>query len=99
MGDCAVWPLSDAVIVDVPGTSAVIVNVALDEPAGIVTDVGTLATTWLLLASETLAPPAGAGALRVTVPCPALPAVRVVAFSVTETDMLLVGPVGDEPPH
>ena len=93
-------PPIDAVIVTVPGDTAVIVKVALDDPAGIVTDVGTVAIEGLLLESEILAPPAGADGLRLTVPCPALPAVRVFAFNATDTDMLPVGPVGDpDPPH
>src|SRR5256885_1211055 len=44
------------------------VNVALFEPAGMVTLGGTVANEVLLLESATMAPPEGAGALRVTFP-------------------------------
>jgi hypothetical protein len=44
------------------------VKVALCAPAGMVTLDGTLTTAWLLLNSPTTAPPAGAGALNITVP-------------------------------
>jgi hypothetical protein len=44
------------------------VKVALCAPVGTVTLDGTLTTAWLLLKSPTTAPPAGAGALNITVP-------------------------------
>jgi len=90
------------VIVAVPAATAATVNVALDEPAGIVTGVCTVATTGLLLDSEILAPPVDATAVRLTVPCPLLPAARLVAFSVTPdtAGVVVVGTVGEpEPPH
>jgi hypothetical protein len=88
--------LSDAVIVAVPAATAVTVNVALDEPAWIVMGVCTVATAGLLLDSEMLVPPAGAAVVRVTVPCPLLPAATLVAFSATpETARVIVGPVGE----
>ena len=93
-------PLSDAVIVTVPVARAVMVNAALDEPAGIVTGVCTVATPGLLLDSEILAPPVDAAAVRLTVPWPLLPAAMVVAFSVTLDTAVVPGAVGElEPPH
>jgi hypothetical protein len=94
--------LSDAVIVAVPVARAVMVNAALDEPAGIVTGVCTVATPGLLLDSEILAPPVDAAAVRLTVPWPLLPAATLVAFSVTldTAGVVVPGTVGEpEPPH
>jgi hypothetical protein len=51
----------------------VAVKVALVAPAGIVTLAGTVATEGLPLFRVTLAPPAGAAALRLTVPCDICP--------------------------
>ena len=82
-----------------PGATAVTVNVALDEPAGIVRAVGTVATAVLLLVSERLAPPLGAAELSVTVPCPLLPAATLVALSVTPDTVPVVVADVDEPPH
>src|SRR5690348_5563679 len=55
-------------------------KVALVAPAGTVTPAGTEATAGLLLLRLTDAPPAGAAAVRVTVPCDALPAVTLVGL-------------------
>ncbi len=98
--DCMLLPPVDAVIAAVPGATAVIVKVALDDPAGTVSVAGTVATAALLLVSATLAPVDGAAALNVTVPCPLAPAATLAALSVTD-DSAVVGEVGDvdEPPH
>lgn len=98
IGDCRLTPLSVAVIIAVPGAMAVTMNVALEEPAAIVTGVGTVATEVLLLDSDTVAPPDGAAAVRLTVPSPRLPAATLVALNVTPETAADV-PVGlvDEP--
>jgi hypothetical protein len=49
------------------------VNVAPEVPAGTVTLDGTLAAAVLLLLSDTIAPPAGAGPLKLTVDCEEFP--------------------------
>ena len=67
----------------------VMVNVALVAPAGIVTLAGTVAALELS-ESETAAPPAGAAALKVTVPVEELPPTTLVGFSDTVDS---VGPV------
>ncbi len=59
-------------------------KVALVAPAGTVTLAGTVATAVLLLDRVTTAPPAGAAALSVTVPCEELPPVTLAGFSVSE---------------
>ena len=53
----------------VPGATAEMVKAAVDEPPAIATDAGTVATAALLLASVTVAPPDGAAAHSVTLPC------------------------------
>ena len=61
----------------------VTMKVAEVAPAATVT----LAWTWaagLLLDRDTMAPPAGAGPLRVTVPVEELPPITLVGFTVTE---------------
>ena len=59
------------------------VNVALLAPAGTVTLEGTVAAL-LSLKSPTCAPPAGAGALKVTVPVEVCPPLTLVGFNVSE---------------
>jgi hypothetical protein len=80
---------------------AVTMNVALEEPAAIVTGVGTVATEVLLLERETVAPCDGAGAVRLTVPSSRFPAATLVALKATldTTGDVLLGPVVDEPPQ
>src|SRR5438270_11566407 len=60
------------------------VNLAVVAPAATVTDAGTVAPLALLLVNATTAPPAGAAALRVTVPVLFAPPVSVAGFSVIE---------------
>jgi hypothetical protein len=84
-------PLIDAVMVTVPAEIVVTVNTALDEPAATVTTVGTVAMAVLLLDSETLAPPVGAAADSVTVPCTVVPAAVLAALSATPARACVVG--------
>ncbi len=60
------------------------VKVALVAPAATVTLAGTLAAVVLLLESVTVAPPAGAAPLKVTVPVEEFPPVTLVGFSESE---------------
>jgi len=61
------------------------VKVALVAPAGMIALEGTLAAAVLLLERATCAPPAGAGALSVTVPAEdCIPPTTPVGFSVSE---------------
>ncbi|PYQ70548.1 MAG: hypothetical protein DMG04_24275 [Acidobacteria bacterium] len=62
-----------AMIVAVPGATAVTVNVALDDPPWIVTVPGTVATAGLLLDRAMFTLPV-CGALSETVPCVVAPA-------------------------
>ena len=59
-------------------------NVALVAPAATVTLNGTIAAAVLLVESATVAPPAGAGPLNVTVPVEGVPPMTLVGFSVSE---------------
>jgi hypothetical protein len=61
-----------------------IVKVAVVAPAKTVMLGGTVATVVLLLESAIIAPPVGAGPLRVTVPVELLPPTTLVGLSVTE---------------
>jgi hypothetical protein len=63
-------------------------------PAGTVTEAGTVATAALLLDSVTMAPPDGAGLVRVTVPVARVPPTTVVG--VTESDVSTMA--GGAPP-
>jgi hypothetical protein len=67
-------------------------KVAEVEPAGTATLTGTVAAAVLLLDSVTVAPPAGAGAVRVTVPVEETPPVTLFEFNVV--DARLMGGVG-----
>lgn len=60
------------------------VKLADVAPAGTVTLGGTVATAALLLESGTSAPPAGAGALKVTVPIEPVPPRTLVGSSVND---------------
>jgi hypothetical protein len=68
-------------VVDAATALVLTVNVALLAPATTVTLAGTLAAVVLLLESVTIAPPAGAAPLRVTVPVEEFPPVTLVGFS------------------
>jgi len=98
--DCIPLPFIDALMAAVPGATATSVKGVLDDPAATAMDAGTVATVVLLLVSAMVAPPAGAAALSVTVPCSLLPAARLGALSVTPA-IAVVGLDGDvdEPPH
>ena len=69
--------------VDAATTLVLTVNVALVAPATTVTLEGTRAAP-LLLESATVAPPAGAAPLSVTVPVEEFPPVTLVGFSPSE---------------
>jgi hypothetical protein len=71
------------------------VKVALVAPAATTTLAGVLATLVLLLESATVAPPAGAAALRVTVPVEEFPPATVVGFSVSEDSVAVAAAEGD----
>lgn len=93
----SVAPPYDAVIVtgvDAVTVLVLTVNVALAEPAGMLTVAGTVAAA-LLLASETDAPPLGANMLSVTVPVEVAPAFTLVGLSVIK---YRVGGPGPPPP-
>jgi hypothetical protein len=79
-------PSVPVIVADVAVETVVVVtvNVRLVLPAATVTFAGTVATAVLLLESVTTAPPDGAGALSVTVPCDELPPVTVVGDSDSE---------------
>ena len=66
---------------DAATEAVVIANVALVLPAATVTLAGTVATAVLLLASVTTAPPVGAAALSVAVPCDEFPPTTVEGLS------------------
>ena len=69
---------------DVVTALVLTVNVALLAPAATVTLAGTVAVDVLLLERETVAPPAGAGPLSVTVPVEGDPPVTLIGFSAIE---------------
>jgi hypothetical protein len=70
---------------------AVTGNVAEVEPAGTVTEDGTLAAVVLELESDTPTPPLPAAAVRLTVPVPDWP--LIIALGLTET-LLSIGAGG-----
>lgn len=71
-------------MVDAATVLVLTVNVALVAPAATVTLEGTLAAVVLLLESVTIAPPAGAAPLSVTVPVEEFPPVTLVGFTESE---------------
>jgi len=74
-----------ATAVDAATAVVVTVKVALEAPAGTVTLAGTEATAALLLERVTVAPPARAGPLSVTVPVEGLVPVTLAGASASET--------------
>jgi len=85
-------PLNEPVTVtwdDVLTITVLTVNVAVVLPGGTVTLGGTDATFVLLLLRLTVAPPAGAAALSVTVPVEETPPVRAAGLS--DTDETAIG--------
>lgn len=86
-------PPCDAVIVAVAfrlDCTVEILKLAETLPAGIVTVAGTLARVGLLLDNVTTAPPAGAGAVRATVPTETAPPTTEVGLSVKEVKVAAV---------
>jgi len=71
-------------VVDAATALVLTVNVALVAPAATVTLDGTRAAAVLLLDSVTIAPPAGAAPLSITVPVEEFPPVTLVGFSVSD---------------
>src|SRR5207245_1511299 len=69
------------IVVEAATALVLTVNVALVAPAATVTLDGTCATVALLLESATVAPPAGAAPLSVTVPVEEFPPVTLVGFN------------------
>ena len=71
--------------VEVAATGLVVTVKVVDVlPPGTVTLAGTVATDVLLLERITIAPPAGAAPLRVTVPIEELPPITLDGLSVTD---------------
>jgi hypothetical protein len=70
-----------------------IAKFALSAPAGTVTFAVTLATVVLLLDSVTIAPPVGAAAVNVTVPCDELPPTTDVGLTLTLDKLAMAGAV------
>ena len=79
-------PYIAEMLTDVLAATGIVVtmNVAVVALAGMVTLVGAFATAVLLLESVTVAPPAGAGPLSVTVPVEELPPRTEVGLNETE---------------
>ena len=71
-------------VVEAAAAPVLMVNIAVVAPAATVTLDGTLAAVVLLLESATIAPPAGAAPLNVTVPVEEFPPVTLVGFTETE---------------
>ena len=85
--DSTVEAVTDVVVME---------KVALVAPAATVTLAGTVATAVLALLRPTTAPPAGAPAVNVTVPCDELPPTTEVGVTLTE-DKLVGGGGGGAP--
>ena len=71
-------------VVEAAAALVLTVNATLVAPAATVTLDGTLAAVVLLVESATIAPPAGAAPLNVTVPVEEFPPVTLVGFTETE---------------
>ena len=67
--------------------AVVIVNVIVEALAGTVTVAGTDAAEVLLLDNVTVAPPVGAGPLRVTVATEEPPLITLVGFNASEVNV------------
>lgn len=83
----ALPPLKVAEIVtevDVLTAAVDTVNVAVIAPGLTATEAGTVATAVLLLVRETVAPVAGAGPLKVSVPVEIFPPTTDVGFNTTD---------------
>jgi len=62
-------------------------NRVIVDPAAMFTLGGTVATEVLLLDKEKMAPPLGAGALRMISPVEVFPPLTLVGFNVTENEI------------
>jgi hypothetical protein len=79
------------ILAEVPCTAFVVtVKLTVRALAGMVADIGTVATSMLLLLSETTAPEGGAAPFNVRVPVEGLPPVTVLGFKVRELKVATV---------
>jgi len=78
-------------VVELATAWVVAVKIAVVFPALTVVFAGTVAAAVLLLLSDTVMPPAGAGALKVTVPVAGVPPVTLDGLTLTEVRVAAAG--------